>query len=686
NYVWFLPHWYTSGWYLKSDDNSNDTCSNEEMKKALVGHMSLSYKYFADNDTIMQEGLVVGEWRKKYNEDVIRSNRTPSEYAGFTYDAVWTYALALDKLFKENVSYAADLRLQPTTDRFVHFINISNFDGVSGRINFTNGTSRHTDVILWQWVKEGKYKQVGKFHSFYSDDNGELDLYQNEMEWPNGKIPNDGSKECPIEAFRVALGEDYTCPVAIFILCALCFGGLTLLLVVVIIIYKRKYEKKLEQMQEYLRGRPIFEMFDGWEIARDKVVINRKLGEGAFGTVYGGECQFETQGWVPVAVKTLKTGSTISEKLDFLSEAEMMKNFNHDNIVRLIGVCTKIEPIYTVMEFMLYGDLKTFLLARRNLVNDKNRGDDDEVSNKRLTSMALDISRGLSYLAEQKYVHRDVACRNCLVNATRTVKLADFGMTRKMYDNNYYRYNKKGMLPVRWMAPESLIDGVFTTMSDIWSYGVLLFEIITFGAFPFQGLSNNQVLERVKAGHTIPIPSGVKPQLESLLRACWNRNARLRPPASQIVEHLSSNPRLIQPCISGPQSSVQMEDAVSIDLKIPDRTRKLSLIQTRLPQVGTSSRKRSMSGNMVMNIPVLTTSLSEDGMISAHSNLDALNLNSVMLEESEMGEDPLLPPAQYVSTRYVSLAHKENHQNRQTTGDYCTTDISRDLWTSVTPV
>ena len=143
--------------------------------------------------------------------------------------------------------------------------------------------------------------------------------------------------------------------------------------------------------------------------------------------------------------------------------------------------------------------------------------------------MAYDIAAGLSFLAEQKYVHRDVACRNCLVNAGRSVKLADFGMTRPMFESDYYRFSRrgkkyyysnfiilslfKGMLPVRWMSPESLADGIFTPMSDIWSYGVLMYEIITFGSFPFQGLSNNQVLENVKSGSTLTIPMGIKIQL-----------------------------------------------------------------------------------------------------------------------------------------------------------------------------
>lgn len=177
----------------------------------------------------------------------------------------------------------------------------------------------------------------------------------------------------------------------------------------------------------------------------------------------------------------------------------------------------------------------------------------------------------------------------------------------------------------------------------------------------------------------------------NLLKTCWHRTPVRRPQVIQIIEDLVNNPRLISPCLDGPQSSVQIEDTVSLEMRIPDKTRKLSLsINNRLQNVASSSRKRSMSGNMVMNIPPLTTSLSEDGMISTHSNLDALNLNHVMVEENEMGEDPLLPPAQYVSSRYMSLAHKdlkekENLVSRQQ-GDYCTTDISRDLWTSVTPV
>lgn len=172
-----------------------------------------------------------------------------------------------------------------------------------------------------------------------------------------------------------------------------------------------RYDEKVRQQQKVMESfgldpRQTTSGLDKWEIPRDRVVINRKLGEGAFGTVYGGEAFFPEKGWLAVAVKTLKTGSSIEEKLDFLSEVEVMKRFEHKNIIKLLGVCIKTPPVLTVMEFMLYGDLKTYFLARRHLVNDQHYEDSDEISNKKLTAMAIDVARALSYLAQLKYVHR----------------------------------------------------------------------------------------------------------------------------------------------------------------------------------------------------------------------------------------------------------------------------------------
>lgn len=330
-------------------------------------------------------------------------------------------------------------------------------------------------------------------------------------------MPDDGGERCSLQGLADALHTD--CRTAFVALGALLVALLVCLLTGVALHCKRRTEREYKERLAALGMRPILikpNGLDPWEVPRERVVINRKLGTGAFGTVYGGHALLaEDRGWTAVAVKTLKAGANTEEKVDFLSEAEAMKRFDHKNVVRLLGVVTKTEPVCTVMEFMLYGDLKNYLLARRHLAlgGGEEVGEADEASPLRLTGMALDVARALSYLAQLRYVHRDVAARNCLVSARRVVKLADFGMTRLVFENDYYRFSRKGMLPVRWMAPESLALGVFSPASDVWSFGILLYEIVTFGSLPFQGLSNSEVLARVKAGHTLELPPGLKPQL-----------------------------------------------------------------------------------------------------------------------------------------------------------------------------
>lgn len=567
-YVWFLPVWLHSNWYDIDLHNeklgSNISCSTDEMKKAIDGHFGVSHSYYGNDNDIMQEGITVGEWRRKYEQRCASQNQRTSAYAGFAYDAMWTYALAMDKLLKENQSYVFDLHSDHTVNRFTKIIAQTDFHGVSGHIKFIDGPSRLSIIKIIQRIGD-EIREVGNFYPNESKGyGGNLDLNMSAIVWLTKSIPDDGS-EAPVKCVLSNLADllNVSCEGAIIIANVIGFGFLGLFLVIGFMMIKRRYDKKMQVQEKYMKslGLDLQETDSSslWEIPRDRVVINRKIGEGAFGTVYGGEAFFPEKGWLAVAVKTLKVGSSTEVKLDFLSEVEVMKRFDHKNIIKLLAVCVKCEPVLTVMEFMLYGDLKTYLLARRHLVNDQKYEDSEEISSKKLTAMALDVGRALSYLAQLKYVHRDVASRNCLINAQRVVKLGDFGMTRPMYENDYYKFNRKGMLPVRWMAPESLGLGIFTPASDVWSYGVLLYEIITFGSFPFQGLSNNQVLAHVKAGNSLTIPKGIKPQLEGLFRSCWSVDHTKRSTAPEIVEFLANNPRLLFPCLDVPLASVQIE-------------------------------------------------------------------------------------------------------------------------------
>lgn len=449
-YIWFLPIWLDDD-APKMHTLPNVNCTRDEMAEMLEGHFSIAHAPYANDNSVMETNKTVAEWKSKYKM------ANASHYGSYAYDTVWVYALALDKLLKESPLYLGSLHSANTTDRFIQIISDTNFDGVSGRIQFGEGGTRFSNINVIQWLNN-ENRIVGTFEPIVSEVNntlvitdGHFNLSTGNIKWftANGEVPYDGSDTCSVSGLSKLIG--YDCSQTLLTLTAiLCILLVLLVSAASFIFWKQRYNTKLKDSAKLMRnfGIDLLSMssvhpntLDKWEVPKDRVVINRRLGEGAFGTVYGGEAQIDDHGWTAVAVKTLKKGSNGEDRLDFLAEAEAMKSFDHANIIKLLGVCLQTEPIYAVMEFMLYGDLKTYLLARRHLVSEKTQ-DDSDISPKRLTMMALDIARALSYLAEQKYVHRDVACRNCLVNAQRVVKLGDFGMARSTSDNDYYRFSR----------------------------------------------------------------------------------------------------------------------------------------------------------------------------------------------------------------------------------------------------
>ncbi|UYV63309.1 InR [Cordylochernes scorpioides] len=275
---------------------------------------------------------------------------------------------------------------------------------------------------------------------------------------------------------------------------------------------------------------------DEWEVERDKITIIKELGQGSFGMVYEGEARdiVPGQAVVKCAIKTVNDNASYKERLEFLMEASVMKAFNCHHVVKLLGVVSQSPPTLVIMELMANGDLKSYLRSHRPFEHPDLR----PPTLKQIFQMAAEIADGMAYLSDKKFVHRDLAARNCMVAEDMTVKIGDFGMTRDIYETDYYRKGGKGLLPVRWMAPESLKDGIFTSHSDVWSYGVVLWEMATLASQPYQGLSNEQVLDYVLAGKHMDMPENCPEKLYSLMCKCWERRASDRPTFGQLIEIL----------------------------------------------------------------------------------------------------------------------------------------------------
>ncbi|XP_033823932.1 insulin-like growth factor 1a receptor [Periophthalmus magnuspinnatus] len=275
---------------------------------------------------------------------------------------------------------------------------------------------------------------------------------------------------------------------------------------------------------------------DEWEVAREKISMHRELGQGSFGMVYEGTAKgvVKDEPETRVAIKTVNETASMRERIEFLNEASVMKEFNCHHVVRLLGVVSQGQPTLVIMELMTRGDLKSHLRSLRK----PNSTTQVLPPLKKMIQMAGEIADGMAYLNANKFVHRDLAARNCMVAEDFTVKIGDFGMTRDIYETDYYRKGGKGLLPVRWMSPESLKDGVFTTMSDVWSFGVVLWEIATLAEQPYQGMSNEQVLRFVMEGGLLDKPDNCPDMLFELMRMCWQYNPKMRPSFLEIISSI----------------------------------------------------------------------------------------------------------------------------------------------------
>ncbi|XP_040835921.1 tyrosine-protein kinase FRK [Ochotona curzoniae] len=258
-----------------------------------------------------------------------------------------------------------------------------------------------------------------------------------------------------------------------------------------------------------------YKTVDQWEIDRNSVQLLKRLGSGQFGEVWEGLWNNTT----PVAVKTLKPGSM--DPKDFLREAQMMKSLRHPKLIQLYAVCTLEDPIYIITELMRHGSLQEYL---------QNDGG-SKIHLPQQVDMAAQVASGMAYLESQNYIHRDLAARNVLVGEHNIYKVADFGLARvfKVDNEDIYESKHETKLPVKWTAPEAIRSNKFSIKSDVWSFGILLYEIITYGKMPYSGMTGAQVIQLLSQNYRLPQPPNCPEQFYAIMLECWKTEPKERP-------------------------------------------------------------------------------------------------------------------------------------------------------------
>jgi len=286
---------------------------------------------------------------------------------------------------------------------------------------------------------------------------------------------------------------------------------------------------------------------DKWEFPRHHLKIYGILGEGCFGQVW--KCEAlnidGNKGTTTVAVKTLKESASEKDKKDLIAELNVMKMLEpHPNVVRLLGCCTtgsEKEPTFVIMEYVAKGKLQEFLRkSRAEHYYGNLHGSSQKLTSRDLTSFCYHVAKGMAYLSSKKVVHRDLAARNVLVTEHNVCKVADFGFSRDIMIDNIYERKSEGRLPIRWMAPESLYDNIYTTKTDVWSYGVLMWEIATLGSTPYPGMSGSEVMKKVKEGHRLEKPEHCDREIFNMMFYCWDKDPAERPAFTQLVKDLEA--------------------------------------------------------------------------------------------------------------------------------------------------
>lgn len=289
-------------------------------------------------------------------------------------------------------------------------------------------------------------------------------------------------------------------------------------------------------------------------IHEKQIELGRTLGRGEFGSVKEAYLKMEDGSTQKLAVKMLKAEiSATGDNEEFLREAACMKEFDHPNVIKIIGVSLQSRPHrrlpvpMVLLPFMKHGDLRTYLVLSR-------LGDQPvEIPFQTLLNFMIDIAKGMEYLSSKNFIHRDLATRNCMLDQDMRVCVADFGLSRKLYSGDYYRQGSMSKLPVKWIALESLADNVYTVHSDVWSFGVTMWEIAARGQTPYPGVENAELYDYLISGQRLKQPSSCSDELYHLMQRCWHTEPKLRPSFESLRVSLENLLRGLSPVTEQPQ-------------------------------------------------------------------------------------------------------------------------------------
>ncbi|KAG8236464.1 hypothetical protein J437_LFUL016385 [Ladona fulva] len=352
--------------------------------------------------------------------------------------------------------------------------------------------------------------------------------------------------------------ESFFTPTFILILAAVGFAGIVMMLLLFLLchrIYKHRLgynptatqevdidlDKLPNNLAYHRTGAQLNPKLEKLEYPRNDIIYIRDLGQGAFGRVFQAKAPGLVKGeeFTLVAVKMLKEEASEDLQVDFEREACLLAEFDHPHIVRLLGVCAVGRPMCLLFEYMGRGDLNEFLRScspSNYIVRSRSSSEggrevfrDVQLTPVELTNIAKQVAAGMVYLSDRMFVHRDLATRNCLVDDDMVVKIADFGLSQKIYQQDYYKGEEHDAIPIRWMPLESILYNKYTVESDVWAFGVCLWEIFSFALQPYYGMTHEEVVKYIKEGHILQCPENTPKSIYDLMKICWNKKATNRP-------------------------------------------------------------------------------------------------------------------------------------------------------------